>query len=509
MKNISKSIFKNLLIDFKKLQFCMGRIDVKDEASTLAKEKRTSEGFKIESLALEWMGIDPVDVGSDSISESIKLTDKALENNSAHIWQASISSNGKFCAVDLLTKSKNKEGAYDIIEIKSCGTPKSNEIVDAAFQVITLEDKGIEIDRVIIVSVDVGYVRHGEIEPKKLFRLTSLQDKHGNSELSAKEAAEFQKSKPLTEKAIDKVLENLENNKKDLNKGSQCLKCSGFNKCFGEELPEYNVGQIYKTGKKADVLIEAGDLNLEKIEISSEMTDKQKVYYQAVKKDIEIFDKSKVESFISNLTYPIIYFDYETISSAIPMFDKSRPFQQVPTQYTLQVEHEDGTYEKYNYIFRGEGDPRQELMSSLKKDLPKTGSILVWFDRFEKGVNNELAEFFGGRDFFNDMNDRIIDLMLVFQKLHFYKKEFKASASIKKIIAGLFPEDSYKELDVQEGETASILYEKALFREIDGKEREELLGQLVTYCEADGFNMKKIKDFLMDKCGMEVKELKV
>jgi uncharacterized Rmd1/YagE family protein len=107
------------------------------------------------------------------------------------------------------------------------------------------------------------------------------------------------------------------------------------------------------------------------------------------------------------------------------------------------------------------------------------------------------------------MNDRIIDLMLVFQKLHFYKKEFKASASIKKIIAGLFPEDSYKELDVQEGETASILYEKALFREIDGKEREELLGQLVTYCEADGFNMKKIKDFLMDKCGMEVKELKV
>lgn len=502
---ISKTILKNAIINDKSVAICKVLLNKKNEELSLAEQKRIATGFEIEELFLKYIGINVCNTGSNDISESIKLTKAAIDRGERNIWQASISSDGLFCTVDLLSKSKSLEDHWDIIEVKSCGAPKDSEFNDAAFQKITLERMGLKIDRIVIVSINTNYERVGELDLKQLFKITVVQNKGNNNIEGADEKGvkDFEKRVGLVNKAIEVAKETQEDDSsegKDLrNKGAHCLKCSMVETCLGQ-LPDYHAGHVFGKGKVLDEYVRLENLDLTKIDVPDKMTDRQKIFYSAGVKNLEVFDRSLLKNFLGNLVFPIIYFDYETISSAIPRFNKSKPFQQIPFQYTIQIEHEDGRYEKINYIFRGEGDPREDLIKNLEKDMPKTGTVVAWYDAFEKGVNSDLGRFCGKEAFFEEVNSRMTDLMVPFQKLYYYIRDFKGSASIKKIIAGIFPEESYKELDIQEGETASILYEKTLLGEITGEEKDKIHENLITYCDADGYNMFKIKEFLVAKC---------
>ena len=58
--------------------------------------------------------------------------------------------------------------------------------------------------------------------------------------------------------------------------------------------------------------------------------------------------------------------------------------------------------------------------------------------------------------------DRIVDLMVPFQKKWYYTPEMKGSYSIKAVLPALVPELSYDGLQVADGGTASITYEQLL-----------------------------------------------
>jgi hypothetical protein len=46
-------------------------------------------------------------------------------------------------------------------------------------------------------------------------------------------------------------------------------------------------------------------------------------------------DRKALASFLKRLKYPVGYLDFETFSTAIPLFDGLRPYQQVPFQFSL------------------------------------------------------------------------------------------------------------------------------------------------------------------------------
>ena len=100
-----------------------------------------------------------------------------------------------------------------------------------------------------------------------------------------------------------------------------------------------------------------------------------------------------IQTFLKNLEYPLHFLDFETFSTAIPMFDGTRPYEQIPFQFSLHIVHKAGTKPEHRkFLAEGRNDPRAEFMRQLKSAVEPSGSIVVFNAAFEKSRMKECAE---------------------------------------------------------------------------------------------------------------------
>ena len=202
----------------------------------------------------------------------------------------------------------------------------------------------------------------------------------------------------------------------------------------------------------------------------------------------------RLDSFLSEIVYPVYYFDYETSQSLLPPWDGTRPYQQVPFQYSLHIQREPGgEIEHREYLHRDGSNPMPALLETLREDVGKTGSVLVWYEGFGKARNNEMAaavpEYAA---FLDDLNARVVDLMKPFADETITDPAFKGSASIKAVLPVLMPELTYDDLDIGEGSSASRLWKEVTLINPDASEREKVYADLVEYCTLDTWAMVAI-----------------
>ena len=70
-------------------------------------------------------------------------------------------------------------------------------------------------------------------------------------------------------------------------------------------------------------------------------------------------------------------------------------YQQIPFQYSLHiVKSLDGEAEHREYLHQGASNPMPNFIESLKQNIGNEGSILVWYQAYEKTRNKELGEMF-------------------------------------------------------------------------------------------------------------------
>ena len=100
--------------------------------------------------------------------------------------------------------------------------------------------------------------------------------------------------------------------------------------------------------------------------------------------------------FIDKVEYPISYFDFETFTDAVPIYDMQRPHMQMPFQYSLHVQNNKD--EKLNikdnhfeFIAKHDEDPRDYFESMIK--IFQKGTIMAYNQSFEKNCIKSLAEF--------------------------------------------------------------------------------------------------------------------
>jgi hypothetical protein len=190
--------------------------------------------------------------------------------------------------------------------------------------------------------------------------------------------------------------------------------------------------------------------------------------------------------------------DYETFGPAAPLFDGYKPYQRIVFQYSLHVKKSpDAKLEHYEYLCREIKDPTSELVESLRGVTGLEGSFISWNKSFEMGCNNEMgARCNQFADFLNSINDRMYDLMQCFKKGYYVHKDFKCSASIKKVLPVLVPTLSYKALNIQEGGTASESWLKVADPKIDQSAKDKLAGDMLAYCRLDTLAMVEILEVL-------------
>ena len=90
-----------------------------------------------------------------------------------------------------------------------------------------------------------------------------------------------------------------------------------------------------------------------------------------------------------------------------------------------------------------------------------------------------------------NIHDNVIDLMIPFQKKHYYKKEMKGRYSIKAVLPALTSDSPYSKMGINEGMEASNNY-KNLPSITDSIIREKIKEDLKVYCKQDTQSMVDI-----------------
>ena len=292
----------------------------------------------------------------------------------------------------------------------------------------------------------------------------------------------------LVEDIEDNVSEYLETMKQEdeapINISVNCNKpyeCSLKKHCWGT-LPENNVLHL-TNWRQYWKFFHDGIIDMKDIPEEIELKPKDEVIKKAALGKQVVYSKERIKDFLKTLKYPLYHFDFETFDTAVPIYDKSRPYQKIPFQYSLHIEHKDGRLEHFEYLATGDEDPRIKLLEQLKNEIQGDGSVVVFNQSFEKGVLKKLAEDFPEhKEWIEHVLDRLLDLAIPFQNFHYYCSSQKGSYSIKKVLPAITGED-YENLEINNGGDASILYFNSHIK--DKNPNEKIRRDMLEYCGMD------------------------
>lgn len=416
-------------------------------------------------------------------------TRKLLKNKPNIITEASFNYDNNFCSVDIL---KNNLDGMEIYEVKSSTEVQDIYLDDASYQYFVLSNLGLNVKKVCIVYINNQYIRGKKLEIEKLFNIEDITD------IAKSKQDEIRKNIEITNKYMN---EHDKNNEPKEDIAMKCLKpykCEFWEYCT-RNLPRPNVFDIgggmhnskkfekYYEGKISFKDLQNEDLNPKFLEqIDFELNNlKPKIEKEAIK---ELMD---------SLKYPLYFIDYETYQLAIPEIEGTRPYQQLPFQYSLHIIKEKGAPIEHKEFLAEIDDPDyiRHFAESMIKDMPENGSVIIYNKSFEPARNNEIARMYPDlKDEMDRINSNIVDFLEPFKQRKYYTKEMHGSASIKAVLPALYPDDP--ELDyhnlpvVHNGGEASEAFLN--LKNKSKKEQKEIRHGLLVYCELDTLAMVKL-----------------
>lgn len=471
--------------------------------NSVLNESVLATGSEVGDLAMGYYG-EFVEVpfdGSD-LSGMVAKTQALMDAGVRVICEATFSFDGCLCMVDIL---RVEDDGVHIVEVKSATSPSAIYYHDMAFQTWVLTQCGLKVKTVSLMYLNNQYVRHGALDLQELF---TVEDS----------SAKVVPMVPDVETAIADLKEIAgKDQEPDIAYGPHCknpYEC-GYRAWCWRDLPTPSVFDLCRMQtKKALKLKDKGIVSFQSLlDNDIELAGRQmvQVICEVNNEDTHI-DEPAVRLFLNGLCFPLYFLDFETFQPAIPPFDGVRPYQQIPTQYSLHVLREpNGELEHYEFLAQPGCDPRRDVAEHLVADIPAEqgpdgiwsvcGTTLAYNMGFEKGRIKELAELFP------DLSERLLainkgmsDLIKPFESGAYYARAMGGANTIKRVLPALFPDDS--ELDyhglegVHNGSEAMSVY--AGMANMEPGEAERTRENLLRYCELDTYAMVKIWRKLVD-----------
>lgn len=428
-----------------------------------------------------------IDIPTEDFMGNISTTLELLKERKP-LFEAGITAERLYSRVDILNPT-GEEG-WDIIEVKSSTSVKDVHINDVAFQRYCCNQSGLNIRKCYLILINNQYVRDGQIDPEGLFNIHDVTDKVEEASVGI-------------QNRIDGILEVINQEAcPEMIIGPHCrdpYECP-LTDCW-DSLPEHNIFTLYYGGKKSFEMYDSGIVAVGEIPSGYKLNDKQRIQQACVASGEPHIDREAVHSFLSSLEYPLYYLDFETIGPAVPLFDGVRPYQNIPFQFSLHVvKGEFSQIEHYSFLASGASDPRPALLSELQKALGNSGSIIAYNKGFEEGILRDLAPAFPEySDWITQVCSRLVDLLAPFRNFDYYHPVQKGSASLKAVLPAITGR-GYEDLDINDGQLASISFLSATFGDMPNAERVKVMNDLEQYCGRDTEGMVWIVDKLRELC---------
>lgn len=412
---------------------------------------------------------------------------QTLLKSSGPIFEAGFKAEGVLAFADvMLPAKKGNRKVWRMVEVKSSTSVKDYHRDDAAIQAFVARAAGVSLQSIALAYIDSEWVYPGKQDYQGLLKEEDLTDAVMEREAEV-QAWIADAQKVLTKRKAPSI-----------QTGKQCaqpFECGFLEHCRSQE-PQAEFPVAWLPGRMSAALAQAAEqpYSVDMQHVPDEwLNDVQQRVKQVTLSNKVQFDKRATRDALAHCKSPAYFMDFETVQFAVPIWKGTRPYQQIPFQFSVHRLDVKGQLRQHAFLDLNGKDPSKAFAQALIEACGKRGPIFVYNAGFEVARMKELAQRFKAlAPSLDALIARVVDLLPIARK-HYYHPSQQGSWSIKAVLPALCPELSYSELNgVQNGGMAMEAYMEAIQPETSAERRTEIRQQLLAYCALDTYAMVKI-----------------
>jgi hypothetical protein len=425
--------------------------------------------------------------GGPTVADTVAETQKLLAERRP-IFEASFlledGPGARYLRADVMIPAP--DGAWDLIEVKSGTRVKDVNVWDVAYQADTLDRAGVLLRRLCLMHVNNQYVRSGNIAPAELFAFADI-------------TAEARARIPQIPVIFTDAVATIAGDRPRQPIGPHCTEphtCPLIPVCW-RDVPPHHVTELAGAAKKAFTLVDQGHTLITDTP-DALLTPRQVIQKQAIVAGRPHVEPGAARRFLDRLQYPLWHLDFESYNPAVPLFDGTRPYQQIPFQFSLHVQDAPGAPPRHvEFLWAEASDPRPALIDALQAIGPE-GTVLAFNMTFERGVLGALGEAFPAhRAMTSDLAGRLADLADPFRSWSIYHPDQRGRYSLKAVLPA-FTGRGYDDLVIADGQAAGREWVRVVHGDPApaAADRDATLAALRAYCERDTYAMVELLEVL-------------
>ncbi|WP_197484163.1 DUF2779 domain-containing protein [Halioglobus sp. HI00S01] len=398
-----------------------------------------------------------------------------LASGSDTVFEGAYLANGAIVRADVLSKVKT---GHQLVEIKSATSAKDSHVVDTAIQTHVIRSSGVDVTSCSVGAVDSTWVYRKQGNFDGLIKLIDVTER--------------------VEKIVDQVPAWIEGARQTLaarscpnvEPGQQCetpYPCEFRAFCNADQAkpavgsPSHSLPKPWKK-PLSEFLAQHPQADWKDVADDLLNPLQQRVKWSHISGS-KYHNIAGARRSLARRSAPFYFLDFEAVSSPVPLWVGTKPFQQVPFQYSLHnVDPVSGSLSHAEYLPDHADNPVRELAERLVGDLPDEGTIFVYHATFEKGRIKEMAQEVPElADQLLALLPRIVDLLPITRDFYYHPDQ-GGKWSLKNVLPCVAPELSYADLDgVHNGMDAVTAYRDLL----TNGQTEQVRQALLSYCALD------------------------
>jgi len=439
-----------------------------------------------------------IELGKEGVNSAIERT-KSLLAKSEPIFEAGFSAMGARAIADVILPVRKNEGTqWRMVEVKSSTSVKDYHRDDIAVQSFVARKSGVPLASVSIAIVDSSWVYPGGKNYDGLFTEIDL------TEETLERANEVKTWISEAQTIVGK------DNEPQLVTGSHCktpYDCGFFAYCSSvEPQPRQSLSVLPRiAAKRLKSLI-----NEEGVRELSDVPDDllNPMQLRVKKHTLEgtvYFDSSGAATALARHGLPAYFLDFETINFAVPIWKGTRPYQQIPFQFSVHTLSKMGDFGHAEFLDLSGNDPSKAFAEAVVTSCGEQGPICVYNAKFEAGRLRELSTQFALlRKPLDSIIARLVDLLPIAEQYYYHPSQ-KGSWSIKAVLPAIVPALSYENLPgVKDGGMAMDAYAEAINPNTTQVRREKIGEELLAYCKLDTYAMVRLWQYFAGRQDLEL-----
>lgn len=397
-----------------------------------------------------------IDIDALGHGEAIARSARLLTQGNSPVFEAGLKIDGALAYADVMLPDWS-DGTlrWRMIEVKSSTSVAPYHLDDIAVQSHIAVSSGVRLSSVSLAHIDNAFVYHGDGDYRGLLHQVDLTEEtlFRGDEVKQWIADAHEVAALLSEPEIAT--------------GAHCEKpftCGFSDYCNrNKALPDYPLRSLPSLNCRKRERIEAEgyeDIRDVPDELLNAIQTRVK---QCAMSGTPFFDAAGAAADLAPYGFPAYFFDFETVSLPVPIWKGTRPYQQIPFQFSVHRMDDRHTLAHAAFLDLSGTDPSGSFARSLIEHCGDHGPAFVYNAAFESSRIRELAGRFPDHaPALLAIIDRIVDLLPIARNRYYHPSQH-GSWSIKALLPALCPDLSYGKLaGVQDGGMAVEAFKEAI-----------------------------------------------